>query len=153
MAQGHPWMCSLANVVQAFSDCRAASCPRGFLAVLGSVVACTVSSLVTDTSPWEGGTSGKADYHLPGVAVLLCAQVKPLGLWVRKGFSFWPNTPNHLRYFPSGTWCTLQGYYVLFNEYFPSAEAQSVAKLFCDVIMLFLRHYKGVWWRTPGDTA
>lgn len=47
--------------------------------MLGSVVACTVSSLATDTSPWEGGTSGKADYHLPGVAVLLCAQVKPLG--------------------------------------------------------------------------
>lgn len=48
-------------------------------AVLQSVIAFTVSHLVTDTAPWEGGTSGEADYHFPGVAVLLCAQIKPWG--------------------------------------------------------------------------
>lgn len=72
-------MCSLDDVVQPFSDSRAVSCLKGFLALLQSVIAFTVSHLVTDTAPWEGGTSGEADYHFPGVAVLLCAQIKPQG--------------------------------------------------------------------------
>lgn len=92
--QGHSWMCSLANMVQPFSDSRAVSCPRGFLAVLWSGMAFTVSHLVTHTAPWEGGTSRKADYHLPGVAVLLCAQIKLLSL-------FHP-FPGSGRDFPSG---------------------------------------------------
>lgn len=103
VAQGHTWMCSLDNVVQPFSDSRPVSCPGGFLAVLWSVVAFTVSHLVTVSLhlvfSWEGG---KADYHLPGVAVLLCVQIKPLGPLDQEGifllaehtksfeiFSFW----------------------------------------------------------------
>ena len=40
------------------------------------------------------------------------------------------------------------------NEDFPAAETQSMARLLRGLVLLFLRHYKGVCvcWRTPGNT-
>lgn len=79
---------------------------------------------------------------------------KPMGCFLSGRVSVLTNVMKRLRYFPYGTWCTLQDFSVLPIEQLATAEARRMDRFLHGLILPFWRHYEEDcgFWRTLGGT-